>query len=555
MKNINDYILELEYKKIDEEWEKYFDIDDSDYVIVESKYKFGDNSIHSSSKGFFGWLKRLGKKFWNWLIGKDFTDDDTDWGIKRGIRWIDASSDNMANIVKKKGFKENFPETKKFKDHYPDAVAMLGQNRNKVPAIITSLIIDKEQINEILKNNYRREYSSHKDTIDKMDSICMILSIEVSNNNDDDIYFIFDNCITSLFDDNICKKFDMIFFHPLFIKTKMFKELNNGFETPVNLKFPVILTKDVGFTQTQTSNKKKKNKKKEKQDNNVPDGNNEKKTTKDTTNNVDIDIKKKDPKPTENDVPENKIVFTNSETDQIIATADYTNDVKTIEEIIQININDKDYYNFLITSLDIDSKYSPDDYEHVISDFIMPSIFNKLADAAKIKDGKDIKVYIKLDGEKFNEHIKKLRKLSLAKSVRIKESINNMFIIIGKKTDDLEEKDDELKNRSIKESLDIDNLFWMLDVWFANNEQERSTFMSLIDNCVIKKTYNKSEIAKLCDNINFDIRPFINFMSKDAVVTDNDQEDFNIDYYYELKKIIDALISNKATNNKYVRFS
>lgn len=555
MKNINDYILELEYKKIDEEWEKYFDIDDSDYVIVESKYKFGDNSINSSSKGFFGWLKRLGKKFWNWLIGKDFTDDDTDWGTKRGIRWIDASSENMANIVKKKGFKENFPETKKFKDHYPDAVAMLGQNRNKVPAIITSLIIDKEQINEILKNNYRREYSSRKDTIDKMDSICMILSIEVSNNNDDDIYFIFDNCITSLFDDNICKKFDMIFFHPLFIKTKMFKELNNGFETPVNLKFPVILTKDVGFTQTKTNNKKKKNKKKETQDNNAPDGNNEKKTTKDTTNNVDIDIKKKDPKPTESDVAENKIVFTNSETGQTIATADYTNDVKTIEEITQININKNDYYNFLITSLNIDSKYSPDDYEHVISDFIMPSIFNKLSVAAKINDGKDIKVYIKLDGEKFNEHIKKLRKLSLAKTVRIKESINNMFIIIGKKTDDLEEKEKELENKHIKESLDIDNLFWMLDVWFANNEQERSTFMSLIDNCVIKKTYNKNEIAKLCDNINFDIRPFINFMSKDAVVTDNNQEDFNIDYYYELKKIIDALISNKATNNKYVRFS
>ena len=119
-----------------------------------------------------------------------------------------------------------------------------------------------QQAYEILKNNYRREYSSRKDTIDKMDSICMILSIEVSNNNDDDIYFIFDNCITSLFDDNICKKFDMIFFHPLFIKTKMFKELNNGFETPVNLKFPVILTKDVGFTQTKTNNKKKKNKKK-----------------------------------------------------------------------------------------------------------------------------------------------------------------------------------------------------------------------------------------------------------------------------------------------------
>ena len=105
------------------------------------------------------------------------------------------------------------------------------------------------------------------------------------------------------------------------------------------------------------------------------------------------------------------------------------------------------------------------------------------------------------------------------------------------------------------ESLDVDNLFWMLDTWFSNNEQERTSFMSLIDNCVIKKTYSKSDLAKLCDNINFDIRPFINFISKDAVINDNEREDMNIDYYYELKKIIDALISNKATNNKYVRFS
>lgn len=105
------------------------------------------------------------------------------------------------------------------------------------------------------------------------------------------------------------------------------------------------------------------------------------------------------------------------------------------------------------------------------------------------------------------------------------------------------------------ESLDVDNLFWMLDTWFSNNEQERTSFMSLIDNCVIKKTYSKNDLAKLCDNINFDIRPFINFISKDAVIKDNGREDDNIDYYYELKKIIDALISNKATNNKYVRFS
>ena len=164
-----------------------------------------------------------------------------------------------------------------------------------------------------------------------------------------------------------------------------------------------------------------------------------------------------------------------------------------------------------------------------------------------------MKIYIKLDDDVYADHIKKLRKLSLAKKIRIKESINNIFIIIGRKSSDMIETTKKLKTTN--ESLDVDNLFWMLDTWFSNNEQEKTTFMSLIDNCIIKKTYNKNDLAKLCDNINFDIRPFINFISKDAVIKDNEREDMNIDYYYELKKIIDALISNKATNNKYVRFS
>ena len=78
--------------------------------------------------------------------------------------------------------------------------------------------------------------------------------------------------------------------------------------------------------------------------------------------------------------------------------------------------------------------------------------------------------------------------------------------------------------------------------------------MSLIDNCIIKKTYTKNDLGKLCDHCNIEIRPFINFMCKDATTKGTNMDD-NIDYYYELKKIIDALISNKATNNKYVRFS
>lgn len=166
---------------------------------------------------------------------------------------------------------------------------------------------------------------------------------------------------------------------------------------------------------------------------------------------------------------------------------------------------------------------------------------------------KQIKVYIKLDDEKYEKQIKALSALS--KSKKIKESVKKIFIIIGSTTENLIAGEKKAEKTEIHESLDIDNLFWMLDTWFTNNEQERSTFMSIIDNCIIKRTYTKNDLAKICDTINFEIRPFINFICKDAVVKDNNPEDYNIDYYYELKKVIDTLISNKATNNKFVRFS
>ena len=279
----------------------------------------------------------------------------------------------------------------------------------------------------------------------------------------------------------------------------------------------------------------------------------------------DTEIEKKTPKPKDENIPDNIIEFTDTSNDEVIATAEYTNDPKRITNITNIKVNNKNYHNFAITKLDINDKYDVDQYENIIDDFILPVICNKLADVTNIDDDKELKIYIKLDDTIYADHIKKLRKLSLAKKIRLKESINNIFIIIGRKSSDMIATSQELKTKQketnsnetqlTNESLDVDNLFWMLDTWFANNEQEKTTFMSLIDNCIIKKTYNKNDLAKLCDNINFDIRPFINFMCKDAVIKDNEREDDNIDYYYELKKIIDALMSNKATNNKYVRFS
>ena len=98
-----------------------------------------------------------------------------------------------------------------------------------------------------------------------------------------------------------------------------------------------------------------------------------------------------------------------------------TKDIKRIEKITNIKVDNKNFYNFLITKLDINDKYDVEEYENVIDDFILPVICNKLAKVTKINDDKEMKIYIKLDDDVYADHIKKLRKLSLAKKIRIKE--------------------------------------------------------------------------------------------------------------------------------------
>ena len=54
------------------------------------------------------------------------------------------------------------------------------------------------------------------------------------------------------------------------------------------------------------------------------------------------------------------------ENDEVIATAEYTNDPKRITNITNIKVNNKDYHNFAITKLDINDKYDVEQYENII---------------------------------------------------------------------------------------------------------------------------------------------------------------------------------------------
>ena len=525
MKNIDEYIIEKEF---------------DDYFLIE--------------EGFFSWLAKLGKKFWVWLTSKDYTGKNVDWNVgeTNKVQWVDTKSSDFKKITDNKGLAENFPSTMRIIKTVPNIIMTQAMNSGKTPVIMMLLTSDKETITKILKNT-TENYYKYMNRVSNVENPIMILSIEIARGNSDNDDDLFDDFIRKEIDKNIMNSYDVVYIDQRRLHNSFKKLLQ--YEYDFEKDFPVF-SAEMDWDDIDNKNiiKNHDNHDEETSQEEIP-----------KAHDGDIEIEKKTPKPKDENIPDNIIEFTDTSNDEVIATAEYTNDPKRITNITNIKVNNKDYHNFAITKLDINDKYDVEQYENIIDDFILPVICNKLADVTNIDDDKELKIYIKLDDTIYADHIKKLRKLSLAKKIRLKESINNIFIIIGRKSSDMIATSQELKTKQketndnetqlTNESLDVDNLFWMLDTWFSNNEQEKTSFMSLIDNCVIKKTYNKNDLAKLCDNINFDIRPFINFISKDAVIKDNEREDDNIDYYYELKKIIDALISNKATNNKYVRFS
>lgn len=532
MKNIEEYIIEQEF---------------DDHFLIE--------------EGFFSWLSKLGKKFWEWLTSKDYTGKDVDWNVgeKKKLQWVATKSSEFEKITKNKGLADNFPSTMRIIDKIPNLGMMQAVNSNKTPVIMILLTNNKEMIAKILQKN-AKNYDRYMNRVANVENPIMILSIEIARGNSENDDDIFDDYIRKEIDNNLLKTYDVVFIDQRRVHNSFQKLLQ--YEYDFEKDFPVF-SAVMSWDDIDNKTPGKKPEEEKPQEQKPTDEKHKEEIPKADDGNIEIE--KKTPKPKEKTVPDNIIEFSDTSNDEVIATAEYTNDPKRIVKITNIKVNDTDFYNFAITKLDINDKYTVDQYENVIDDFILPVLCNKLAEAANVADDKELKIYIKLDDDAYADHIKKLRKLSLAKKVRMKESINNIFIIIGKKSSDMIATSKELKakqeatndkeTKTTNESLDVDNLFWMLDTWFANNEQEKTSFMSLVDNCIIKKTYNKNDLAKLCDNINFDIRPFINFISKDAVIKDNEREDFNVDYYYELKKIIDALISNKATNNKYVRFS
>ena len=95
----------------------------------------------------------------------------------------------------------------------------------------------------------------------------------------------------------------------------------------------------------------------------------------------------------------------------------------------------------------------------------------------------------------------------------------------------------------INEELD-ENIFWLLDKWFENNEQDKQWFIELLAQYKTDKT--RKTIDKYVKDIpNEHLIQFVNFI--DNTITTDKQ----LDYIYKLQQILDICTTNKGKSNKY----
>ena len=105
--------------------------------------------------------------------------------------------------------------------------------------------------------------------------------------------------------------------------------------------------------------------------------------------------------------------------------------------------------------------------------------------------------------------------------------------------------------RSLKdyifEELD-ENMWWLLDKWFEQNEHQYQEFIIIIVQC--KQEGEKVNIDNLKKfikgtQLEYNLKSFINFIDNEV------HPESNKDYLYSLKLIIEAIIGKKE-KNKYL---
>jgi len=100
-------------------------------------------------------------------------------------------------------------------------------------------------------------------------------------------------------------------------------------------------------------------------------------------------------------------------------------------------------------------------------------------------------------------------------------------------------------NEYINESID-DNLFYKLNKWFYNHNDDKQEFKDVIDKWNKIPKPNISDIIK-GTSIENNLNLFIDYMNDEVNVQDN------LQYSYLLTKLLDSIINNKSIENTYIK--
>lgn len=96
-----------------------------------------------------------------------------------------------------------------------------------------------------------------------------------------------------------------------------------------------------------------------------------------------------------------------------------------------------------------------------------------------------------------------------------------------------------LKDYMFVESLDVDNLIYKIDTWFANNVDEKTSFDNMIQQFKKDNVVNKNVVNDYINNSKIKVKNFVDYLS------DNIYDNEINDYMYVFGKIIDTLVANK----------
>lgn len=108
-------------------------------------------------------------------------------------------------------------------------------------------------------------------------------------------------------------------------------------------------------------------------------------------------------------------------------------------------------------------------------------------------------------------------------------------------------------SKYITECLDNDNIFFLLDTFFRNNSDAESQFYGIIAEFMKTKIVGVDKLKQLIKGtfLETELENFINLICNDVSLLNTGKTD--IDYIYQLKKLIEYLISNKSTQNKWTK--